>query len=144
MKKNVIYLSILFVTLFMVSCSESYLDVNTDTNSPTADVVGPELILPGAQWYTAETMFRDRYANTLGNMFMYNWSQSDGFSWYNDEFLYNVTSSFYDQIWDLTYRNALKQYAALRSYSGDENVNYRAIGKIMESFHFQILVDIYG
>ncbi|NNL15498.1 MAG: SusD/RagB family nutrient-binding outer membrane lipoprotein, partial [Flavobacteriaceae bacterium] len=41
-------------------------------------------------------------------------------------------------------RNALKQYAALRSYSGDENVNYRAIGKIMESFHFQILVDIYG
>lgn len=144
MKKNVIYLSILFVTLFMVSCSESFLDVNTDTNSPTSAVVEPELILPGAQWYTAETMFRDRYTNTLGNMFMYNWSQSDGFSWYNDEFLYNITSSFYDQIWDLTYRNCLKQYAVLRSYTGDEYVNYRAIGKIMESFHFQILVDIYG
>ena len=28
-------------------------------------------------------------------MFMYNWSQSDGFSWYSDEFKYNVTSSFY-------------------------------------------------
>lgn len=144
MKKNVIYLSILFATFFMVSCSESFLDVNTDTNSPTPDVVGPELILPGAQWYTAETMFRDRYTNTLGNMFMYNWSQADGFSWYNDEFLYNVTSSFYARIWDLTYRNALKQYAVLRDYEGDAYVNYRAIGKIMESFHFQILVDLYG
>ncbi len=144
MKKNVIYLSILFVTIIMVSCSESFLDVNTDTNSPTADVVGPELILPGAQWYTARYKLRDRYENTLGNMFMYNWSQADGFSWYNDEFLYNITSSFYDQIWDFTYANTLRNYAALRGYGGESNVNYRAIGKIMESFHFQILVDLYG
>lgn len=144
MKKNVIYLSIVFATLFMVSCSESYLDVNSDTNSPNAATVGPELILPVAEYYSAETKDRNRYTNNLGNMMMYTWSQSDGYSWYNDEFLYNVTSSFYDQIWDLTYRNCLKQYAALRDYSGDQYYNYRLIGKIMESYHFQILVDLYG
>jgi len=144
MKKNLKYFSILLVALITVSCSDSYLDVNTDTNSPTIAVLTPDLVLPVAQYWTAEIQHRDRYTNTLGNMFMVNWSQSDGFSWYNDEFLYNVTSSFYQIIWDRTYINALKQYRVLQSFEGEEYDNYKAIGKIMESYHFQILTDIYG
>jgi hypothetical protein len=35
-----------------------------------------------------------RRINGLGNLMMYNWSQSDGFAWYPDEFAYLVTSSF--------------------------------------------------
>ena len=144
MKKNVIYLSILFVAAFFVSCSDNYLDVNSDGNSPTLDVLTPDLILPDAQYWSAEVLQRNRYTNNFGNMMMVNWSQSDGFSWYNDEFLYNVTSSFYSQIWDRTYVNALKAYRVLQSFEGPAYDNYRAIGKIMESYHFQILVDIYG
>ena len=144
MKNSLKYISMLFMTLFIVSCSESYLDVNEDTNSPTLDVLGPELVLPIAQYWSGEIHNRDRYTNTLGNMMMYNWSQADGYSWYNDEFLYNVTTSFYSIIWDRTYLNALKQYRVLQTFEGDEYANYRAIGKIMESYHFQILVDIYG
>lgn len=144
MKKYLKYVSMLCATLFIVSCSDEYLDVNTDTNSPTLAVLGPELVLPVAQYWSAEIHNRDRYTNTLGNMFMANWSQADGYSWYNDEFLYNITTSFYDQVWDRTYLNALKQYRVLQSYSGENFNNYKAIGKIMESYHFQILVDTYG
>ncbi|PWH83407.1 SusD/RagB family nutrient-binding outer membrane lipoprotein [Algibacter marinivivus] len=143
MKKSLKYIGILFATIFIVSCSESYLDVNTDKNSPTGDVLGPELVLPIAQYWSGEIVQRNRYTNNLGNMMVYNWSQSDGFSWYNDEFLYNVTSSFYQIIWTRSYRDALKQYRVLQSY-GDQYDNYKAIGKIMESYHFQILVDLYG
>ena len=132
MKKSLKYIGILFATMFVVSCSSDYLDANTDTNNPTAAVLGPDLVLPVAQYYTAETIHRNRYTNNLGNMMVYNWSQSDGFSWYNDEFLYNVTSSFYQQIWNLTYRNALKQYRVLQDFEGEEYNNYKAIGKIME------------
>lgn len=144
MKKYLKYVSVLCAALFIVSCSDSYLDVNEDTNNPTLAVLGPESVLPVAQYWSAEIHNRDRYTNTVGNLFMANWSQSDGFSWYSDEFLYNVTTSFYSIIWDRTYLNALKQYRVLQSYEGDSFTNYRAIGKIMESYHFQILVDIYG
>ncbi|MCK7591946.1 SusD/RagB family nutrient-binding outer membrane lipoprotein [Subsaxibacter sp. CAU 1640] len=144
MKKYLKYISIACTALFLASCSDSYLDVNEDTNSPTIAVLGPELVLPVGQYWSAEIHNRDRYTNTLGNMFMVNWSQADGYSWYNDEFLYNVTTSFYSQIWDRTYRDALKNYRVLQAYQGDTYSNYRAIGKIMESYHFQILVDIYG
>jgi hypothetical protein len=144
MKKSLKQISILCATLFIVSCSDNFLDVNTDTNNPTIAVLGPELILPVAQYWSAELLNRDRYTNTLGNLMVANWSQADGFSWYNDEFLYNVTSSFYSIIWDRTYLNALKQYRVLQSYDGEQYDNYKAIGKIMESYHFQVLVDLYG
>jgi hypothetical protein len=53
----------------MVSC-EDYLDVNVDPNNPT--VVGPALILPVGQNYTARWIDTDRSVNHLGNMMMYN------------------------------------------------------------------------
>lgn len=144
MKKYLKYVSILCGVLLMASCSDDYLDVNTDTNNPTIAVLGPELVLPVGQYWSAEIHNRDRYSNTLGNLLMANWSQADGFSWYSDEFLYNITTSFYSIIWDRTYRDALKNYRVLQGYEGDQYSNYKAIGTIMESYHFQILVDIYG
>ena len=144
MKKYLKYASILYVLLFIVSCSENYLDVNEDTNNPTIEVLDPDLILPVAQYYSADILGSARNTNTLGNLLMYNWSQADGYSWYSDEFLYNVTTSFYSSIWNDTYLNALKSYRVLQDYDSAEYANYKAIGTIMESYHFQILVDIYG
>ena len=142
MKNIVITIKMLVIALLFASCSDSFLDVNTDPNNPTA--VSPDLILPVAQSYSAFANERNRGQNTLGNMMMYNWSQSDGFSWYTDEMSYRVTSTFYQQIFDYTYSNALKQYNAINTLEGDENGYYKAIAKIMMSYHFQIMVDTYG
>lgn len=139
MKKNFFIITIL-IALLSVSC-ETWLDVNTDPNNPTE--VSPDLVLPVAQNYTAQIMQRDRGINHLGNMFMYNWSETYGFSWYDEEFKYLVTTTFYDQIFDFTYSSALKQYTVLDGL--DENYSvYKGISKIMKAYHFQILVDLYG
>jgi len=142
MKNIIITVKMLVIVLLFASCSDSFLDVNTDPNNPTA--VSPDLILPVAQKYSAFANERNRGQNTLGNMMMYNWSQSDGFSWYTDEMTYNVNSTFYNQIFDYTYSLVLKQYNALSTLEGDESGYYKAIAMIMKSYHFQIMVDIYG
>ena len=142
MKNILTTIKTLLVLLVLGSCSDNYLDVNVDPNNPIT--VSPNLILPVALNYTASVEEKDRGQNHLGNMFMGAWSQSDGFSWYNDEFLYLVTPSFYQTIFDSTYGSALKQYKGLEVLEGAEYGNYQAISKIMQSMHFQILVDTYG
>jgi hypothetical protein len=140
--KNIIkFASVLMVLGLLASC-EDFLDVNVDPNNPTS--VTPDLVLAPALHYTAVKIQTDRGASHLGNMFMVNWSQSDGFSWYSDEFKYNVTSSFYTQLFNEAYRDQLKQFHILATLEGDQNNYYKAIGMIMKSFYFQILVDIYG
>ncbi len=142
--KNIFkYISVLVVVLLLASCDDDYLDVNTDPNNPTT--VTPDLVLPVGQVYTANIMFGNdrRRLNDLANMMMYNWSQSDGYSWYTDEFKYNVTSTFYDGIFNNSYSNALKQYEILNNLDVEYD-NYKAIAKIMKAYHFQILVDLYG
>lgn len=136
---KILYLALVLSTIF--SCSESYLDVNKDPNNPA--VVSPDLILPVAQRYTAYSISISRRTNTLGNLLMQNWSQSDGYNWYLDEFGYTVTTTFYNAIWEYQYENALKQYNAL-DVETDNYEYYAAISKIMKSYHFQVLVDTYG
>ncbi len=142
--KNKIFLLTFLIALTSLSCEE-FLDVNTDPNNPV--YVTPDLILPVGQVYTARYMQSgaspDRSINILGNMMMFNWGESYGFSWYDEEFQYLVTSTFYDYIWDGQYRDALKQYDDLKNF-GDEYGYYKAIGEIMKAYHFQLLVDMYG
>jgi hypothetical protein len=133
----------LIVVLLLASCTADYLDVNTDPNNPS--IVTPDLILPTAQVYTANIEYGNtgRRLNDLANLMMYNWSQSDGFSWYTDEFKYNVNSSFFQGVFNETYFNALKQYQILQNLDPKYDY-YKAIGKIMKAYHYQILVDVYG
>ena len=143
--KNILkYINLLLVILLLASC-EDYLDVNTDPNNPTE--VSPDLVLPVAQKFTGEVMQCSdegaRRVNSLANMMMYNWSQADGYNWYPDEFKYLVTADFYDRIFEQTYYDALKQYQILEGLSPEYDY-YKAIAKIMKSFHFQVLVDLYG
>ena len=138
-KNKFVYIFLLAIAI--TSCSEDYLNVNTDPNNPVS--VSPDLVLPVAQRYTAYSISVDRRTNTLGNLLMQNWSQSDGYNWYLDEFGYLVTNSFYNTIWDYQYGNVLKQYNVLDVETANYEY-YAAISKIMKSFHFQVLVDTYG
>lgn len=140
MKKKLLQYCAIALSIVATSCTD-YLDVNTDPNNPTE--VTPDLILPVAQNYTATYMHGDRRVNHLGNMFMYNWSEAQGFSWYDDEFGYTITTTFYAALFDAAYTNALKQYHILTLLEPQYN-NYVAIGNIMKAYHFQLLVDLYG
>jgi len=141
MKKILKTLFIAILTLSVVSCDESYLDVNTDPNRPLT--VSPDLILPVAQRYSVYSKDIARRTNTLGNLLMQNWSQADGYSWYQSEFEYVLNTTFYSTVWDYQYLNALKQYHVLDLEIPNYEY-YSAISKIMKAYHFQILVDTYG
>jgi len=143
--KNIFkYINVLVAVLLLASC-DAYLDVNTDPNNPTS--VTPELLLPAGLKYTAEIIQCSdgggRTAGHVGNYMMANWSQTDGFSWYTDEAKYLVTSSFYQRIFEQSYYDALKQYQLLVNLDPMYDY-YKAIGLIMKSYHFQLLVDFYG
>jgi hypothetical protein len=143
MKSILKYISLLTVVLLLSTTScEDFLDVNVDPNNPTE--VTPDLVLPVAMKYSAELMQRDRNISHLGAMMMQMWSQSDGFSWYTDEFKYNVTSNFYDHLFANSYTASLKQYQILDQLTDPLDANYRAIAKVMKAYHFQLLVDLYG
>lgn len=142
MKNMFKYIVILATVVLSTAACSDYLDINQDPNNPTS--VTPELILPVAQHYTATTLHSGRRVNDLGNMMMYNWSQSDGYNWYPDEFKYLVTSSFYQGIFNDTYTRPLKQYQILANLEDPKMVYYKAIAEVMKAFHFQMLVDLYG
>src|SRR5699024_5091249 len=138
--KTKISILLIAVGLLAVSC-DNFLDVNDDPNNPSE--VTPDLVLPTGLNYTAEYVQQDRRLNHLGNMMMFNFGEAQGFNWYRDEFRYAVNSTFYDNLFDNAYSSALKQYNVLANLEGD-NGYYRAIGMIMQAYHFQILVDLYG
>jgi len=140
--KSIIKFAIVLAAFGLLVSCDDYLDVNVDPNNPTS--VTPDLVLPVGQYYTGQYQQDDRGVSHLGNMLMVNWSQSDGFSWYSDEFKYNVTSSFYSRIFNNTFANTLKQYQILNNLEDPKFDNYRAIAKIMKAYHYQQLVDIYG
>ena len=140
MKKIIIFLN-LALLLSLVSSCETFLDVNEDPNNPVE--VSADLKLPVALNYTNTVLNARESTNSLGNLLMANWSQSDGYSWYLTEFQYNVIPSFYDNVWNTSYGSALKQYNSLDT-DDENNEYYQAIAKIMKAYHFQILVDSYG
>jgi hypothetical protein len=142
MKKIKFLLPILAVTLF--SCND-YLDINTSPNQLTFDQATPSKLLPGAQVSTyrvqATTM------NTLGNVFMNSWTrnvQSYG-NGYDNELQLVISNSFYNGIWDNTYR-ALMNFDAIIKYPNPEGKydNYVAVAKICKAFYMQRIVDLYG
>ena len=142
MKSTIIKSLFTLVAIFAVSCSDDYLDINTDPNNPTS--ASPDLILPVAQRYSAFIQEDYNGQNKLGNYFMYNWSQSYGFAFIGTEFYYTVSSTFYTQIFDRTYSKALKQYNVLSEFQGEQYGYYHAINIIMKCYHIQLMVDIYG
>lgn len=138
-----------------ISC-DNYLDVNEDPNNPSAEIVNPEIVLAATQVYTynvlagyvdteVPTIVRDNM-NQLGNLMMNNWTRDVGASnssYYFNEHTYNVTSDFYAGIFENLYLRT-SNYTFIQRTERPGYDNYVAIAKILKSFYFQYLVDMYG
>lgn len=132
------------VVLTILNSCDDFLDVNDDPNTPTSENVDPAIVLAATQVYTYNTLARDM--NQLGNLMMNNWTRDVGASnssYYFNEHNYNVTSDFYSGIFEnLMLRTS--NYTFIQNAEGTEYDNYKAIAKIMKSYYFQYLVDLYG
>jgi hypothetical protein len=137
------HLILTIIAFTFLSC-ENYLDVNEDPNNPTQNTITPDLLLAGGLHDPYNNIFPGS-ANRLGNAFMNNWgpnvnSFTGGFL---DEFQLRITSNFYDIIWDNLYRD-LGTFQLILDNEEEIYDNHKAISRIMKSFYFQYLVDLYG
>lgn len=131
-----------FIALSLFSCSD-FLDVNNTPNSPTTDIVPPNLILAAAHSNSYRTMATT--ANELGNVWMNNWGANvNAFTGgYADEFSLAINASFYQGIWNNIYLNTAN-YSNIINSEFPNYENHKSIARIMKTYYFQYLVDLYG
>lgn len=145
MKK--IYL-ILVVLSVLVSCTDKFEELNTDTKNPSA--------IPGEPLFTNATRNMVDYMqsinvnNNVFRLYAQYWAQTT----YPDESQYNmVTRKNPDNWWARIYRDVLKDYqesakiiTAGKVIPGEENIqaNKLAIISIMEVYAYSTLVDLFG
>lgn len=130
------------VALAFFSC-DNYLDINENPNQATESNVNPKLTLAAAQSASYSPLVRRM--NELGSVFMNHWGPNvNSFTGgYAEEFGITMSNNFYEDIWTSVYRSTY-EYSRIINYPSADYDNHKAIAKIMKSFYFQYLVDIYG
>jgi hypothetical protein len=131
------------LALFILSC-DNYLDVNNNNpNNAAPSQVAPNLTLANAQVSSYREVARNM--NRLGNFFMNNWGMNvNSFAVTSPaEYSLIMDNSFYSSIWDNTMLNTAN-FTAIINHPDANYENHKAIAKILKSFYFQYLVDLYG
>ena len=124
------------------SC-DNYLDVNDSPNNPTASLVNPKLSLSASisRPYRNITIT----ANELGNVWMNSWGGNVNqiTSAYSTEYSLQLNNDFNSTIWNNLYLNTANLQNII-NYDSVEYDNHKAIAKIMKTYYFQYIVDLYG
>jgi len=130
-----------FIYLFAAAgCKKGYLDINTNPNNP-ADVI-PELVLPSALNSTAA---RQVNAFNFVSGWMGQWAVSGSYAPSTTNFsTYKQTTDFGEGLWANIY-NTLEDYQYVETKATEQNKPfYQGAAKIMKSYEFQQLVDMFG
>ncbi|MEO7562070.1 MAG: SusD/RagB family nutrient-binding outer membrane lipoprotein [Ferruginibacter sp.] len=139
MKKIFLILTTLFL-IAGVGCKKGYLDVNTNPNQSTS--ADPSLVLPAAlattvaQWYPGPTAHSGWLAS---------WAISGSYAISSTDFsTYKMTTGFGEGIWQTTYDN-LEDYQYIINKSVENKQPFlEGVGRIMKSYQFQHLVDLFN
>jgi hypothetical protein len=143
MKKiNFIYL---FLTLIVASsCEKSFLEVNTDPNSPTDASITSDLLLPSAllktsQFTTATTR------GTLGTFarWLGIWAPSSDFA-AGEESKYLRQAGTSNGTWAAIYDQNIEFRSIENKSKGNGETFYQGIAVIMQSLNYQMAVDMFN
>ncbi|WP_047545292.1 SusD/RagB family nutrient-binding outer membrane lipoprotein [Psychroserpens sp. Hel_I_66] len=137
--KYTLSLALLFLTF---SCNDVL--VNEDPNGVAIDQLPPEVILPGAFTVPSETFLSTM--NGLGNTMIATWSGNaqQVQAPYFEEFQYQLTTDFYDNIWDNLMARTGNLTQIITNEYPDNYDYFKGVSKIYRAFYFQYLVDLYG
>lgn len=127
----------------IISCDD-YLDVNDSIVEQNLSDLDPNELIVGAQTLSAQT-FTNRL-NRVGNWMGVAWSGN--YLAFNDaygvESRYQFSTTFYDDVWDDLNRY-ISNFVIIENYEDDKNWDdQKAAAKILKSFYFQYIVDLYG
>ncbi len=138
--KNIFLIISLVTLLGTTSCSNDWLDINTDPNNPSS--ASPELLLPNG--VLASGVVSGGYYNLLGGMYSQYWAQSNASNQYRNIDSYNLTNTDFETEWETLYGVALSDLRNVREtseQSGSWNLYLQAT--VMEVYTWQMLVDLY-
>lgn len=127
--------------VFMTGCN-SFLDVNTNPNAPTA--TQPQLVLSGALISTSNIniTFMGRYARQWAGYAAASGSYSQSGDVLRN---YNLQGTSHEAVWDVLFANVSNyNYVENAARSTANYENYVGIAKIMKVWCFQNLVDNFG
>jgi hypothetical protein len=141
--KRILYSATLAAVLFASGCKKDKFDINANPDDVTDVSVTPTVLLPGAQQATSDNVATNY---TFLQFWLGYWARSGSYQSINEIDAYQLTSSsdIIQPVWDNLYANAnnynLMQQKAAASGQGF----YDAVGRIMRSHNFQILVDVFN
>jgi hypothetical protein len=125
----------------VTGCSKKKFDINANPDDVTDVSVTPSVLLPGALQATSSTIASDYW---FLEWWMGHGARSGSYQSLNEEETYKFTNDFHVAVWNNLYSNANNYHLMLTKAHELGQGTYEAIGRIMKSHNFQILVDIYG
>lgn len=140
--KKIFVISALAMGLGLASC-DSYLDINTSPNSPAADNIETDMLMPAIEMNVATSY--GNYLRVTGGYFSQVYAQYFGTSNYigYSQFQMSATqsSSNYTQ---LTQRGLSNLKTVCEKASASEDWGTYLAAKVLRAFIYQALVDCYG
>ena len=142
--KNILKLTLitsLIVGLF-VSCEKDFLDVNDDPNNATEATAGQ--IFPAATASMAGVVGGD-YA-LAGGIWSQYWTQANSANQYKNYSSFNMSPDDLDRFaWEELYSGALNDFKAVKDKASEnEDWSYFLMSTVLESYTYQVLVDLYN
>lgn len=120
------------------SCSESFLDINTNPNTlPTAS---PNFVFTNALNVSAANMVSP---NEIGSYWSGQWTQSNGYIISTTTFAYNFTNGDFNY-WDGYYDNLQDYQFVIENADANNQKYFKGPAKVMKALLAQQLVDMYG
>lgn len=148
---NILYTGAIGISLFASSCSKAkFAEINTDPNRP-ASVPTPTLLVT-AEKQLINALRSEEISLRGGQLFAQYFSQNI----YTDQSRYRIDQSYSDNYWTATYKslNNLNDIIKLNTDESTRaiatagtagtNANQIAIVRILKSYAFQSLTDVFG
>jgi hypothetical protein len=141
--KNIIFATTLSAVMIaaVTGCNKKRFEINANPDDVTDVSVTPSVLLPGALQATSTNIASEWW---FIGWWMGHGARSGSYQSFNEEETYRFTNDFHNGIWNGLYANA-NNYNIMINKAKDAGAGtYEAIGRIMKSFCFQILTDVYG
>lgn len=138
MKKIVKLFWALAILLYLGSCTDDYLDINDDPNSPTT----PELnqLLSGSQYYMVQALSQGNFIGTGLSSYVHHLVSREVQN-------YGMTPGANNpyNTWNYLYTYVLTDYdAIIANAEPEDNLIYAGIARTLKAYTFSVMVDLWG
>lgn len=128
----------LLLTLFWGGCSENFLDVNKNPNTPTT----PDLakLLSGSEYYMSQAFSQGNFIGTSLSSYVHQLTSRE-----EQNYGMNTQANNPFNTWNYACTYALANFNAIIEYAAPEgNLVYAGIAKTLKAYTFSVMVDLWG